>query len=94
MKFGTGKFFEMRVPKIILRIHKNKSVLSYFTFQGLVMLDQNWSRKGKWQYNYSKSIFSLETKDINLTFPVNWDWVIFEIFQNNASKLMQFLTLL
>ena len=32
LKFGTGKFFGMRSPKLTLRIHKNKRVFSYFTF--------------------------------------------------------------
>ena len=32
LKFGTGRFFGMRSPKITLRIHKNKPVSCYFTF--------------------------------------------------------------
>ena len=31
LKFGTGKFFGMRSPKILIRMHKNKPVFSYFT---------------------------------------------------------------
>ena len=62
----------MKNPKIIFRIHKNKPVLGYLTFEVLVILDQMWDRKGKWQYNYSTIIFSLEFNDINLTFSLNW----------------------
>ena len=72
LEFGTSKIFEMKNPKIIFRTHKNKPVLGYFTFEVLVILDQMWDRKGKWQYNYSTIIFSLEFNDINLTFSLNW----------------------
>ena len=45
LKFGTGKFFGIRSPKITLRIHKNKPVFSYFTFQVPVILDWKWDWK-------------------------------------------------
>ena len=72
LKFGTGKLFGMRSPTITLRIHKNKPGFSYFTFQVPVMLDWKWDWKTMWHYNYSKKIFSSETKEINLTFCQNW----------------------
>ena len=75
LKFGTSTFFGLRSPKITLRIHKNKPVVSHFKF----LLNLTGSGTGKVCDTtiIQKKFFSSKTKDINLTFYLNWDWVLF-----------------
>ena len=48
LKFGTGKFFEVRNPKITLRRLKNKPILRYLRFQVLGTCDRTNTKKYMW----------------------------------------------
>ena len=84
-------FLEWEVQKSHLEYKKTNqcSVISHFKFP--LCLTRSGTGKVCGTTVIPKNFFSSETKDINLTFCQNWDWVLFQIFQNKVSNLRHFL---
>ena len=77
LKFGMGKFFGVRNPKITLKRLKDKPVLRHLRFQVLSICDRTGAEKYRWPNRYLKKTFFFFFYRYQPTVEPKWLLVLF-----------------